>query len=71
MNQNYTVCAAGCDHRASAEEIYRTLERITAPLTRSWERLERARRIVLKFNMTQPGHSPLPPGGARSWSTKT
>ena len=54
MNQHYTVRAARCDHRASAEDIYRTLERITAPLTRSWERLERARRIVLKFNMTQP-----------------
>ena len=54
MNRRYTVRAARCDHRASADEIYRTLDRITAPLTRSWERLERARRIVLKFNMTQP-----------------
>ena len=54
MNCNYTVRAAHCAHRASADDIYRTLERITAPLTRSWERLERARRIVIKFNMTQP-----------------
>ena len=54
MNCNYTVRAARCDHRRSADEIYRTLARITAPLTRSWERLERARRIVIKFNMTQP-----------------
>ena len=54
MSRGYTVRAARCDHRASAGEIYRTLERITAPLTRSWERLERARRIVLKFNMTEP-----------------
>ena len=53
-DQSCTVRAARCDHRASPEEIYRTLERITAPLTRSWERLERARRIVLKFNMMQP-----------------
>ena len=54
MHDKFTVRAARCDHQASAEEIYRTLERITAPLTGTWERLERARRIVLKFNMMQP-----------------
>ena len=54
MSKRYTVRAERCDHRASAEEIYRTLERITEPLTRSWERLERARRIVIKFNMMHP-----------------
>ena len=54
MRKRYTVRAERCDHRASAEEIYRTLERITEPLTRSWERLERARRIVIKFNMMHP-----------------
>lgn len=54
MDKRYAVRAERCDHRAAPEEIYRTLERITAPLTRSWERLERARRIVIKFNMMQP-----------------
>ena len=54
MSERYTVRAERCDHRASPEEIYRTLERITEPLTRSWERLERARRIVIKFNMMHP-----------------
>ena len=54
MSERYTVRAERCDHRASPQEIYRTLERITEPLTRSWERLERARRIVIKFNMMHP-----------------
>ena len=54
MSERYTVRAERCDHRASGDEIYRTLERITEPLTRSWERLERARRIVIKFNMMHP-----------------
>ena len=47
----YSVRAAHCDHHASDEEIYETLKRITDPLTRSWERLEKAKKIVLKFNM--------------------
>ncbi len=50
----YRVCASHCDHRAGEEEIYRTLCRITDPLERSWEKLERADRIVLKFNMMKP-----------------
>ena len=47
----YAVRAARCDHRASEEEIYRTLRRITDPLTRSWEKIEKAKRVVIKFNM--------------------
>ena len=31
MNRRYMVRAARCDHRASADEIYRTLDRVTAP----------------------------------------
>jgi uncharacterized protein (DUF362 family) len=50
----YTVRAARCDHRASYEEIYETLKRITAPLTRSWERIEKAKKIAMKFNMMMP-----------------
>ena len=45
------VRAAHCDHRASEEEIYRTLRRITDLLTRSRERIEKADRVVIKFNM--------------------
>lgn len=51
---NYAVRAARCDHRASEEEIYRTLCRITEPLERSWEELERARTILIKVNMMMP-----------------
>ena len=48
------VRAAHCDHRASEEEIYRTLRRITDPLSRSWERLEKAGCVAIKFNMMKP-----------------
>ena len=49
--KQYTVRATQCNHRASDEEIYQTLKRTTDPLKRSWERLEKANRIVIKFNM--------------------
>lgn len=51
---DYRVRASYCDHRATEDEIFDVLRRTTDPLTRSWERLEKARRIVLKFNMTKP-----------------
>ncbi|MDE2808153.1 MAG: DUF362 domain-containing protein [Gemmatimonadota bacterium] len=50
----YAVRASHCDHRASEEEIYEVLKRTTDPLERSWKKLEKARRIVLKFNMIKP-----------------
>jgi hypothetical protein len=39
-----------CDHRADDEQVYEALVRATAPLSRAWERLERASTIALKFN---------------------
>jgi hypothetical protein len=51
MEKAYKVRASHCDHRASEEEIYQVLKRTTAPLTRSWERIEKARKIVLKFTL--------------------
>ena len=48
-----SVRAAHCDHRADDAEIYQVLKRITEPLTHTWEKLEKARRIVLKFNMME------------------
>ena len=50
-SEQYSVRAARCQHTASREEVYETLRRITDPLTRSWEKLEKADNIVLKFNM--------------------
>jgi uncharacterized protein (DUF362 family) len=47
----FKVRAAHCDYRASQEEIYQTLRRITDPLDRAWAKLEKADRIVIKFNM--------------------
>ena len=51
---NYTVGAVHCDHRATDEEVYTSLKRATNPLTRSWERLEQAGRIAIKFNQDWP-----------------
>ena len=53
-DRQYAVRASHCDHRASEEEIYEVLKRTTDPLDRSWKKLEKARRIVLKFNMIKP-----------------
>ncbi len=53
-DRQYTVRASHCDHRASEKEIYEVLKRTTDPLERSWKKLEKARRIVLKFNMIKP-----------------
>ena len=49
--RDYTVRASHCDHRATDEEIYETLKKTTDPLTHSWDKLERAKTVVLKFNM--------------------
>ena len=49
----YKVRASHCDHRADEEEIYQTLKRTTEPLTEAWEKLERAKRIAIKFNMME------------------
>ncbi|OGV65147.1 MAG: hypothetical protein A3K19_15885 [Lentisphaerae bacterium RIFOXYB12_FULL_65_16] len=47
----FAVRAAHCDHRAPEDTVFRTLERITAPLSRSWARLEAARLIAIKVNL--------------------
>ncbi len=50
-NKAYSVRAARCDHRASEDEIYQTLRRVTDSLARSWEKIERADKVVMKLNM--------------------
>ncbi|MCY3024341.1 MAG: DUF362 domain-containing protein [Planctomycetota bacterium] len=55
--KEYAARAAHCDHRAPQAEVDETLRRITAPLARSWRRLEGARRIAIKFNAVwEPEH---------------
>ena len=49
--KHYKVRAARCDFRSSEETVFDTMLRITDPLERSWERLEKAETIVLKTNM--------------------
>jgi uncharacterized protein (DUF362 family) len=51
MPKDYCVRAVQCDHRASDEQVYEALVRATTPLTRTWEKLRKADRIALKFNM--------------------
>ena len=53
-DRNYTVRAARCEPSVPDEQVYETLCRITEPLKRSWEKLEQAGKIVIKFNM--PSH---------------
>jgi len=50
VSKAFSVRAVHCDYRASEEEVYRALKRATDPLARAWEKLERARRIGIKFN---------------------
>ncbi|MGD0091748.1 MAG: DUF362 domain-containing protein [Planctomycetota bacterium] len=49
--KEYAVRAAYCHHQAPQAEVDETLRRITAPLERSWRRLEGARRVALKVNI--------------------
>ena len=51
MSKSYKVRASYCNHRVSEEEIYQTLKRTTDPLTKSWQQIEKARQVVIKFNM--------------------
>jgi hypothetical protein len=52
--RQYSVRAVHCDYRSSDQEVYQALKRATDPLTRTWERLGRARRIAIKFNQDWP-----------------
>lgn len=48
--KKFSVRAVYCDHRASDDEVYQALKRATQPLTKSWGRLRKAKRIAIKFN---------------------
>ena len=61
----YKVRAIHCSHKASQEEIYERLKAITAPLTRSWEKIEKARKIGIKVNMQMPPDNIRRIGGRR------
>jgi uncharacterized protein (DUF362 family) len=55
MNETlHRVRAVHCDYRSSEEEIYNALKRVTEPLSSSWHRIEKAKRVVIKFNMNKP-----------------
>ena len=49
----YKVRAAHCDYRAEEDQIYEALKRATDPLTETWDRLAKAKRIGIKFNHDQ------------------
>ncbi len=46
----YKVRAVQCDYRATEASIYEALKRATDPLTETWTRLRKAKRIGIKFN---------------------
>jgi uncharacterized protein (DUF362 family) len=46
----YRVRAVHCDHLATEQGVYEALRRATDPLDRSWAKLQRAKRITIKFN---------------------
>ncbi len=50
VTSDYRVRAVGCDYNASDDAVYAALKRATDPLTKSWERLSKAKRIGIKFN---------------------
>jgi len=47
---SYKVRAVHCNYQASDDEVYEALKQATDPLTDSWDRLRRAKRIGIKFN---------------------
>jgi uncharacterized protein (DUF362 family) len=49
-DKQFKVRAVHCDHRATDEEVYEALKRATQPLSRSWDKLRKAKRIAIKFN---------------------
>ena len=63
--KDYTVRATHCSHQASLDEIYDRLVEITAPLHRSWAKIEKARRIGIKINMQMRTNSIRRIGGRR------
>ncbi|HRW06006.1 MAG TPA: DUF362 domain-containing protein [Caldilineaceae bacterium] len=46
----YKVRAVECHYRSNEEGIYQALKRATEPLTETWDRLRKAKRIGIKFN---------------------
>lgn len=62
-NISYKVRAVHCDHMASDDDVYEALKRATDPLTESWERLRKAKRIGIKFNQDKEPHARVYYGG--------
>ena len=65
LDKDYRVRAIPCSHQASGEEIYERLKSITAPLDRSWARIEKARKVGIKFNMQMRTEAVRRIGGRR------
>ena len=65
QDKAYRVRAIPCSHQASGEEIYERLKSITAPLDRSWARIEKARKVGIKFNMQMRPEAVRRIGGRR------
>jgi uncharacterized protein (DUF362 family) len=56
----FKVRAVHCRYRASEDEIYTALKRVTEPLEQAWAKLRAAKRIGIKFNQDwRPGQPVL------------
>ena len=54
VERKFSVRAVSCGHRATDDDVYRRLSAAVEPLSRSWERLGRAKTIAIKFNQDFP-----------------
>ena len=52
--KQYMVRAVRCSHRNGAEEVKAKLSESTESLTNAWEKIEHARKILIKTNMIFP-----------------
>ena len=50
VKSDFTVRAVSCDYAATETQVYEALKRATDPLTKTWDRLSRAKSIGIKFN---------------------
>ncbi|MEM7530572.1 MAG: DUF362 domain-containing protein [Chloroflexota bacterium] len=56
QQKDYKVRAVHCHYESSEDTVYEALKRATDPLTESWEKLRKAKRIGVKFNQDKMPH---------------
>jgi uncharacterized protein (DUF362 family) len=60
ITPEYQVRATQCHYKETDENVYAALKKVTAPLTRVWDKLRGAKKIAIKFNQDfAPDRTPL------------